>query len=238
MINILVLLPISFLIAGCPIQHGQVVPEPPILHRGHSERVSCVFIRAYMLIERLDGGHSEILRATTRAVRDDRYPITIDVFALFSSAVQFGESAVELGINTFRIMMLTYCEFTRLTIIGESPFETIWNSHRNTVSQIYPGPTRAIQSFQTIIAFMWHPNIPSNLRCRVGSVFRHALLILEVRGSNYDRMLREVIDPLIFIAYNLIWTQRIHHQHILATTEQLQHLYTTMIDIAREGIVS
>lgn len=227
----------SALFAGCPSQNNQVVPERPFLHRG-LPRVYSTFVRAYVLIERLDGEKSRVLRDTTRMVQDERIPLTIDVFALFSSAVQFGEFSIDRGFDSFDDVMLNFCEIVRMVInAGESPYHVLWYSNRDIVARLYGDPMSAIRSFETIISFVWHPNFPLRLRFRIGSIFQQSLLILQLRQSNYDRMRREVVDPLVYIAFTLIWS-RDSRNLINSAEQQLQHLYTAMIDIVREGIES
>ncbi len=116
----------------------------------------------------------------------------------------------------------------------ESPFRHVWDSNREIMNQVFPRPEGATRCFETIITFVFHPEIPLHLRIRVSSIFRQAWLILQASQTHFDRMRREVFDPLVFTTYVMIWDPELRHQDFIATAEELEHFYSTLIGIVRD----
>jgi hypothetical protein len=103
------------------------------------------------------------------------------------------------------------------------------------MNQVFPHPEGAMRCFETITTFVFHPEIPLDLRIRVSSIFRQAWLILQASQTHFDRMRREVFDPLVFTIYVMIWNPQFRPRDFIATAEQFQHFYSTLIDIVRDS---
>jgi len=235
MLNLLILIPVCLILAGCPSRRIQIAPDTPPFLAGHSRALFRLRIRAVLLIEHLDEEHARIIRDLTRTVREEPYRLNVDVLALFAATVKFGELVALRGDPSFTRLMLHYSGLARLAMTRESPFRHVWDSNREIMNQVFPHPKGATRCFETIITFVFHPEIPLHLRIRVSSIFRQAWLILQASQTHFDRMRREVFDPLVFTTYDMIWNPEVRPRDFIATTEQLEHFYSTLIGIVRDS---
>ncbi len=101
MLNLLILIPVCLILAGCPSRRIHIASESPSFRDNRSQ----VFLRSRMrpvvLVEHLDEEHARIIRDLIRTVREERYRLNVDVLAFFAATVQFGQFVALRGDRYF-----------------------------------------------------------------------------------------------------------------------------------------
>lgn len=228
-----ILLFVSLTLCGCPSRLVRpVAPYTSTFHRD-LPHVRLTLARVQTLGEALENEWTALSELRTD-IRDSRSPLTIDRFALFVTAIEFAERFAVTHDESDRRYMQYFCELSNTLRDVHPAFQRLWDVNQEDIAAIFTTRSAAIRAFETLIAFVWHPDVPVPIRVRVHWILQHSLTLVAYRPMQSLAIGSEVMMPLVTIGHNILWSRERHTGDIIDASNGLQNVYRSLIEIVRE----